>query len=1013
MGAGQLAKLRVELALNDKGFSAGLGHAEKQARGFGQTLKAVFAIAGGFLLAQGIILLTKAFGDFIGAGVNFGKEMANVNSIAQLTDKQLASLGDQVIDLAKDPRIADGPAVLASGLYDIYSSGFQGAAGLTILEKAAIAATAGLTTTETSAKVGAAVLNAYGLEASDAGHVFDVLFQTVNDGVITFDQLANNVGNTLPLAAALGVSIEELGAAYAQMTLKGVNASQAETQIASLMKSAINPTEDLTAAVQARGYASTEALIADKGWLGYLQLINEASGGSNEELMKLVGTQEAMNAALILGADNAAPYIDEINRMNNASAGAGATQAALAKQMKSASFQFGQVKKQIQILATVIFRALEPSIASVARGIAKFILGLTAMASFFIEVIRGAKSVTTSFGAMGTGITTVGANITDALAEIPKPFRGIALAIADVINAVKLWAGALIDAFVSGVKVSDLVAKLPKPLQGVAKGFLTIADSVGDLVNRWQSKGLSGMLQILPRELRQAWEGAKELGSALRDLAENGVEALGSALLTLVQKVDWNAVGSALVEGLRTAWSFVKGHPDYAAAAFLAGLVGIITLYAIKAINWGPVASALADGIRGAFNAIPWGDIWTDVSTFLTGLWTSFQTFDYHRLGFIVGSGIRAAIVAVGPTLLSIAGDLLTWFKNGLENNWPTILKWFALWPLLIPAAIIGAQKVLLPKAWEFLKGFLEGLGLNWDTQVKPWLASLPGLALDAIGDLAETLTARGIELIIGLRSGASTSWDLFASWLAARAAFAIFWIGDVTQSLLQKGKDLLQGLWSGASDKWNAMAVWLTTRPAFAAYWIGDLGKTLWSKGISLIEGLWDGASEQWDSLTDWFASRGAEAASWVGDLGGYLYSAGIDLIQGLIDGIMAKIPGLQWAVSQVNSLIDLIDRGKSPWPMMIEAGSDAIDGLIIGMNQRSMALGNAISGINGIVNLTPSVAMAAATTSYGGASSIGSAGAIHIHGNIIVPNATNAEETARELPNAIARKLGRTVGV
>ncbi|WP_309643088.1 TonB-dependent receptor domain-containing protein, partial [Phenylobacterium sp.] len=37
-------------------------------------------------------------------------------------------------------------------------------------------------------------------------------------------------GNTLPQANALGISVQQLGAAYAQMTLQGVSASQAETQ---------------------------------------------------------------------------------------------------------------------------------------------------------------------------------------------------------------------------------------------------------------------------------------------------------------------------------------------------------------------------------------------------------------------------------------------------------------------------------------------------------------------------------------------------------------------------------------------------------------------------------------------------------------------------------------------------------------------------------------------------------------------------------------------------------------
>jgi hypothetical protein len=67
------------------------------------------------------------------------------------------------------------------------------------------------------------------------------------------------MGNVLPVANSLGIGMDQVGAAYAQMTLNGVNASAAETQISALMRSALNPTTQLTEAVQAHGYASAES----------------------------------------------------------------------------------------------------------------------------------------------------------------------------------------------------------------------------------------------------------------------------------------------------------------------------------------------------------------------------------------------------------------------------------------------------------------------------------------------------------------------------------------------------------------------------------------------------------------------------------------------------------------------------------------------------------------------------------------------------------------------------------
>jgi TP901 family phage tail tape measure protein len=150
-----------------------------------------------------------------GAALDFEANMATVGSIARLSSAQLEALKDDVVALSRDPAIREGPAQLAVGLYDVYSSGFQGADGLKVQETAAKAATAGITETAAALRAITAVRNAYGLSAAEAGHVSDVLFQTVHEDVITFEQLANNFGNTVPIAVSPGLSIEELGAAYA------------------------------------------------------------------------------------------------------------------------------------------------------------------------------------------------------------------------------------------------------------------------------------------------------------------------------------------------------------------------------------------------------------------------------------------------------------------------------------------------------------------------------------------------------------------------------------------------------------------------------------------------------------------------------------------------------------------------------------------------------------------------------------------------------------------------------
>src|SRR3954453_5924548 len=107
------------------------------------------ALAGFAVRALGVYAAGRAVNQaltaVIGGAVQFDAKMRNVNSTPPLPDQQLGHLSPQVLTLSRTlPQSAN---TLAAGLYDIASSGFQGAAGVTVLTAAARAATAGLTAT--------------------------------------------------------------------------------------------------------------------------------------------------------------------------------------------------------------------------------------------------------------------------------------------------------------------------------------------------------------------------------------------------------------------------------------------------------------------------------------------------------------------------------------------------------------------------------------------------------------------------------------------------------------------------------------------------------------------------------------------------------------------------------------------------------------------------------------------------------------------------------------------------
>jgi TP901 family phage tail tape measure protein len=263
---------------------------------------------------------------------------------------------------------AQAPQALAEGLYDLVSSGFDAREALTIMGFSANAATAGLTDAAVSTKVVAAVLNAYRLPAEEARNVSDQLFRTVDRGVITFEELAQNIGDTLPFAASLGVSLTEVGAATATMTKQGLGAPETMTRIRNLLQTMIKPGEGLKKAFKELGVESGETLIKQKGFLGALEAVIATTDGSKKAVAKLFPNIRALGGALALTGNNSKSAAADLKGMQGAS---GATARALEQQSKSASFQWNRFKANISVLAIELANGFLPTLNDVSDWLGK------------------------------------------------------------------------------------------------------------------------------------------------------------------------------------------------------------------------------------------------------------------------------------------------------------------------------------------------------------------------------------------------------------------------------------------------------------------------------------------------------------------------------------------------------------------------------------------------------------------------------------------------------------------
>ncbi|WP_328404002.1 phage tail tape measure protein [Streptomyces sp. NBC_00390] len=317
-------------------------------------------------LAQGGLLLGAVLGVGVANAIQLERAMANVMTISQqITSENVEQFTDQIVRLSTElPQTAEQ---LAEGLYQIVSTGFDGAQAMGILQVAAKGASAGLTTTETSARALLGVLKAYGMPASAAADVMDTMFQTVNLGVISFEELAQQLGDVVPMAAAAGVEFDDLSSALAAITLAGIPTAEAATALNMMMTRMVKPTREMRDAIKELGYESVASAIRQEGLYVVVNKLRGVTKGSADAIANMFKDIRATRAMLALSAADGDNYASTYKGISIEVQRAGAAQKAYAIQMDTTAGQWALFRNQVTALGIDMGRALLPVLQTIGQ----------------------------------------------------------------------------------------------------------------------------------------------------------------------------------------------------------------------------------------------------------------------------------------------------------------------------------------------------------------------------------------------------------------------------------------------------------------------------------------------------------------------------------------------------------------------------------------------------------------------------------------------------------------------
>lgn len=267
----------VAKAAGSGGEASGKTFGEK----FGTKAKAAVAGAG----AVGGVLFVGA----IESGVKFEDQLRTINTVAELTDGELAAVGDSIQQVSKET--GKSTDELTAGFYDLVSAGIDSKDAIGVLKDSAVLATGALGTTGETVDLLTSALNAYGLEATDSGRVSDIFAKAVADGKVTAAQLGQTLSQIAPVASSAGISLEEVSAGFAFLTAKGTPAAAAATQMRAAISALLTPNEQLNAIQQQTGINFAK-LAKEKGLAVALEELRKATSASGSELDKLAGISD-------------------------------------------------------------------------------------------------------------------------------------------------------------------------------------------------------------------------------------------------------------------------------------------------------------------------------------------------------------------------------------------------------------------------------------------------------------------------------------------------------------------------------------------------------------------------------------------------------------------------------------------------------------------------------------------------------------------------------------------------
>ena len=516
-------KVVIETGLDSSGIEKGL---KRLGSITSKGMKAATATITGTATALGGVATAA-----IKVGSDFEAQMSRVQAISGATGKELEELRSQAVELGADTSFSASEA--AQGMENLAAAGFETNEIMDAMPGLLDLAAASGEDLASSSDIAASTLRGFGLAASEAGHVADVLAENANRTNSSVAETGEAMKYIAPLARAAGISMEETAAAIGIMANAGIQGSQAGTTLRGALSRLSKPTADMQQAMNELGiefYDSEGKMLSLADQVGMLKSAMEGMTDEqkNNYLVTLYG-QEALSGMLALineGPDSLASLTAAYEECD------GSAQTAAATMRDNLKGAVEELSGSAESLGIVFYDSVAGSLKEAAQS-----------------ATESVNNITDAFNNGG---------LNSAIEAAGNEFANLATAAAS-------QAPKMVDAAVNFIQSF---------VQGIVNNRGQLISAAGDMANALAS----GLAELLPAQLQRPVEdainaiskslgsgGLKNAGKTAVDTLDNVIDIVGKLAKTvlppLIDVLDFVGENLSLVAAAATtAFTAFKGY---------------------------------------------------------------------------------------------------------------------------------------------------------------------------------------------------------------------------------------------------------------------------------------------------------------------------------------------------------------------------------------------------------------------------------------------------------------------